>query len=239
VKANTIPAGCGLKWLRQGWRLFAASPGPWMVMTVVYGIVAFVLSAVPLVGSLALALAGPGLSGGFFWGARELQQGRPLEVSHLFQAFIDRERTGPMLSLGLVSLAGTVLMSLVTLGIAGSAFVGLGGGAAAPGPGGLWAVAFAVMVWVAGSAVLAMALCFAVPLVMFGDARPWDAVRRSFSTTTHHLLPLTVYGLIIAVLGVIAVLPLGLGLLVVVPLGAASLYASLKDLFPAASEAAP
>ena len=70
-----------------------------------------------LVGLLAAAV----LAGGMLYGAAAQARGEPLEIAHLFRGFQDQERMGPLVLLGLISLAGYVLMALVI-------FVFMGGG---------------------------------------------------------------------------------------------------------------
>jgi uncharacterized membrane protein len=56
-------------------------------------------------------------------------------------------------------------------------------------------------------------------------------MRLSFFACLRNMLPFTLYGIISAVLLLIAMIPLGLGLLVMIPTMTASLYVSYKDIF--------
>jgi uncharacterized membrane protein len=58
-----------------------------------------------------------------------------------------------------------------------------------------------------------------------------DAMRLSFFACLRNMLPFTLYGIISAVLLLVAMIPLGLGLLVMIPTMTASLYVSYKDIF--------
>lgn len=226
-----VPAGRGLDWLKQGWALVVARPGLWVAMTVVYFVLYLILSAIPGVGTLALSLIAPALGGGMIFGASELRHGRALDVSHLFQAFRDRSRTGPMLVLGVINLGVALAMTLIGAGTAVGVMHGslIGGGLTWPTLSASFIVGILLMLTLA--VLVAMALWFAVPLVMLGYAPPQEAIRLSFAASSRNMWPLTVYGLCLAVLGIVALIPLGLGLLLFVPLGATSVYASVDEIF--------
>ncbi|MGA7800546.1 MAG: BPSS1780 family membrane protein [Gammaproteobacteria bacterium] len=227
-----VPAGRGVDWLRQGWELFRASPGLWAAMAAVYIILYLVLSAIPGIGDLALSLIAPALGGGMIFGAAELRHGRPLDVSQLFQAFLDRSRTGPMLLLGVFNLAVVAAMTAIGAATAlGVMHGGLAPGAAPQMPTLAPGMIIGILLMLTLAVLVAMALWFAVPLVMLGYATPKEAIRLSFAASSHNIWPLTVYGLCLAVLGLIALIPLGLGLLVFIPLGATSVYASVEEIF--------
>ena len=121
MNAMRVTAGGGWGWIVEGWRLFARAPGIWLVIMLIYLGISVVLSFIPFVGTLAYALLSPVLAGGMLYGAAALDRGESLEIGHLFQGFKDQDRMGPLVVLGLISLAAGVLMALVM-------FVFMGGG---------------------------------------------------------------------------------------------------------------
>lgn len=90
-----LDAGAGWNWIAQGWRLFLQNPGIWVVLALLFGLIYFVLGIIPIIGGLAAALLGPALFGGLVYGAREIDDGRSLELAHLFQAFREPGVPGP------------------------------------------------------------------------------------------------------------------------------------------------
>jgi len=78
---------------------------------------------------------------------------------------------------------------------------------------------------------LIMAYWFAPTLVLFHDMKAVDAMRLSFFACLRNFLPFLVYGVISAILLLLAMIPLGLGLLIMIPTMTASLYVSYKDIF--------
>ena len=119
-----------------------------------------------------------------------------------------------VLLLGGGSLAGAVMMGRPA-GL-GMAFGGL---------------MLAMLVSLALSVPLFMAIWFAPALVFFNNMQPVDALRASFNACLKNTLAFLVYGLIVLVLMFFAALPAGLGFLVLIPVLSGSVYASYRDIF--------
>ncbi len=239
MNAVRTTAGRGWGWIVEGWRLFVKAPVIWIVITLIYTAIAFGLSLVPFVGTLANALLSPVLWGGLLFGAAALARGEPLQVSHLFQGFKDQERLGPLVVLGLISLAAGVVMALVLFLFMGGGLL-LGGaldhaGTVVPpqSMGSLFAGLglMTLLIILSISLLVGMAMFYGVPLVMLGGQYAWPAVQDSIAASWINILPLLVFGLISLVLGIAAIIPLGLGLLVLVPVLVGAVYASYREVF--------
>lgn len=238
MTARRVEAGQGWQWLVGGWRLFLKAPGLWIVMLLIYIAINVVLSLIPLIGGVAEALLTPALSGGMIFGAAALASGNPLEIQHLFQAFRDRERLGPMLTLGALLLLGYVVLGLVVGGLvvgwmAGSGMMdnhmAMNEGAIfhlLAGGGGLVLLIVLVL-----GALLIMAMFYAVPLVMLRGDTPLRALQESFSACWLNIWPFLVFGLIYILFAFLAAIPLGLGFLVLIPVMFAAVYESYRDVF--------
>ena len=90
---------------------------------------------------------------------------------------------------------------------------------------------FALLVAAALSIPLLMAYWFAPALVALNGYSAFEAMKTSFFACLKNILPFLVYGLVGMVLGVIAMIPLGLGWFVLAPVGIASMYSSYRDIF--------
>lgn len=236
-----VDAGAAGRWLQRGWTLFTQSAGLWVLLALVMGIIFVVLQFVPLLGSLVGALLMPALFGGLVYGAREVELGRPLEFGHLFQAFREPGRAGPMLTLGLVPLAAAV----VTAVLAAGAMSGAAGGGMAPGSGGMG------VGMMAGGGVLMMLislliglvsgalLLFAIPRVMFGLDAPMAAIQASFRAVLDNIAAYIVLAVIYFVLAIVAAIPLGLGFLVLMPVMAGAIYTAHAEVFAEQAAAPP
>lgn len=237
--AMRVEAGRGWGWIVEGWRLFVKAPGIWLVIMLIYFAISIVLSFIPFVGTLASVLLGPVLAGGMLYGAATLAQGQSLEVGHLFQGFKDQERMGPLVVLGLIGLAGGVVAGLVLFLFMGGGLL-LGGvldttGAIIPPQTmtGLFAGAglLALLLILLLCILIGMAFFYSVPLVMLAGQQVWPALQDSIAACWINFLPLTIFGLVYLVLGVLATIPLGLGFFVLGPVTVGAVYASYRDVF--------
>ena len=107
-------------------------------------------------------------AGLLYAGAREADEGRSLDVAHLFQGFREKDRLTPLLSLGGVALAGTVVSLALFIMIGGGSMLAMMAGGQREMMGGAIAgmlLALPVVLWV--QLLVALALIYAVPLVMF------------------------------------------------------------------------
>ncbi len=238
MTTRRVEAGQGWQWLVGGWQLFLKAPGLWIVMLLIYFAINIALSFIPIIGGVAEALLTPALLGGMVYGAAALANGNDLEIQHLFRAFQDRDRLGPMLTLGALLLLGYVIIGLVVGGLilgwmAGGDMTGdmtkvdeallirmlTGGGIVA------------VLILLLLAIVLTMAMFYAIPLVMLAKEAPLRSLQESVSACWINLWPLTVLSLIYVILALLAAIPMGLGFLVLGPVTFSAIYASYKDVF--------
>jgi uncharacterized membrane protein len=228
-ESRSLPAGRGLEWLRQGWQCFAASPGLWTGITIIWAVMLVVLNIVPLLGTIASTLLAMVTLGGLMQGCRALSRGEPLQFDHLWAGFGDR--VNPLLALGAWYLAAmlavavaVVLMSALVAVVAGlAAFAAL-------------LVVSAVTPLLLIIAVLMMvpvlmAVWFAPALVVFHRMTAVDAMRASFQAGLRNAPAFLVFSLIYIVLAVLASMPAMLGWLVLLPVTFGAIYASYRDVF--------
>lgn len=230
-----VPASHGWRWLKEGFAMVFAGPAAWIGALLVWMVLNFLLSLIPLVNFLA-ALVAAVFMGGIMMGAHEQVGGGRFRVGHLFAGFSDR--FGPLFLVGVLYLLGSIAVFLVLFLVMGGLFAAYGGLSGA-GPEAVDALAAGPAVWlpVLVTAVLIlpliMAYWFAPVLVAVDGVSPLRAMRMSLRACLRNILPFLVYGLIALVLFMIGAIPLLLGLLLVVPGTAASVYASYRDVFRA------
>lgn len=241
MESRTCGGDSGTRWLAEGWRLFMASPGLWMVLSIVLFLVLIALNLVPLVGMLAAQLLSPALAGGMLLAARDAEAGRPLDLGRLFEPLVSGQSRGDILILGLlyvgVSIAAMVLvaiLAMVTVGLSAlQSGVPNGAGsmdpamAASMGLGALFAVLIGLLLMLALTALL----FYAIPLVVLSAVPPIQAVGEGLRGLLRNWLPLLVLGLIWTVLAIVASIPLLLGWLVLAPVTWGAWYASYRDIF--------
>jgi uncharacterized membrane protein len=224
------PAANGWTWIAEGWELFKRQPGMWIGMILVLLLIFVAAAFIPIVGGLAMTLFGPVFAAGVMLGCKALDSGEELELSHLFGGF--RSRTGTLIGVGALYLAATIAVALVVslvMGVGMMTMMGGGDQQAVAAMGMTFVLAMLIMLALLLPVI--MAVWLAAPLVVFHDHGAIDAMKGSFRGCLKNVMPFLLYGVVLAVLSVIASLPLGLGWLVLGPVFAASIYASYRDIY--------
>jgi hypothetical protein len=235
IEARAVDPGRGLAWWTEAWALFMRSALLWVLLGVILIIVFLLIGMVPLLGSLATALLTPVFFASWLVAARKLEGGAALEVGDLFVCF-QGERMTPLLVLGALFAAATLVMLLVAGALgAGAMFGMMGGGMRGNSAGGMMAAMGAGFMAMAVFFIFGMlataALWFAPALVVFRNVAPVDAVMTSLRAVIKNVLPFLVYGVIQIVLAVVASIPFGLGWLVLLPVMLLTAHVSYRDVF--------
>lgn len=229
-EGQALDAGRGWAWITDGWQLFRAQPALWIGITVALVVLFGVLGMIPAVGQLAASIITPAIGAGLLLGLRAQDEGGELTFGHLFEGF-RLPQTGRLLMLGVASLAAVVIMFVAIFAIAGVGYgfsmMGGKGDVAGMGVGML----LAMLVALAISIPVYMALWFAPSLITFQDYSVMDALKTSFSACLRNVVPFLVYGVMLTLLGIVALIPFGLGLLVLMPVFIASVYTAYRDIF--------
>ncbi len=227
-----VPAGHGWNWIAEGWTLFKRAPWIWIAIIVTFAVIYFVVALVPFVGSLASFLLGPVFGAGLMLGCRAIEEGGELEFKHLFEGF--SKRPGPLVAVGALYLAAWIGIFLVAALVGGfgvfALFLG-GGQDPAAMAAALTTVALVVLIVLALSIPVLMAIWFAPALVVFHELGPVEAMKDSFLGCLRNILPFLVYGIVFMLLAILATIPLGLGWLVLGPVTAASIYTAYRDIY--------
>ena len=248
MNIEKVPASHGLKWLMQGFVLLRRSFYMWVLFVLLLWGLVFVAARVPYTG-LLLALLTPVFLGGLMIGCRAQEQGADLEIAHFFAGF--RTHTLNLLTLGGFYLIGNVVIAWTMYAIGGSAIQQIVAGQAqnvdpailmdAIGP-----AMTALLVGMALSVPLSMAIWFAPLLVVFRDEKPGQALRASFRACLKNMSAFLVYGLVILVPLILLMAPFDLsnmernpGLWVAALLMLPSIYTSYRDIFRDATTATP
>lgn len=224
-------------WITDAWALFTKAPGPWVLVTVVALLIMIVASAIPVLGNLLAPFVSGLVMGALMLLARKHQEGTAPEVGELF-AILQHPQLKSLLITTLIYLAlsfGIGLLVMLVFGMGGGAMALLGGAvggenAAAAGLGGM--VMLGVLVFLACIIPVVAMYWFAVPLVLFRNIEPWQAMKSSLAGVLANLVPMLVYGVVSLVVFVIAMIPFGLGLLVAMPLFLIAWLISYQEIFP-------
>jgi len=221
---RVVPASHGYEWIAEGWRLFRRQAGIWVLLTLVFVLIFIAASLVPF----AIFLLMPVFVGGMMLGCRKLANGDELELADLFAGF--QRNAGQLVLVGLIAIVltiGAIVVVLLMFGAGASLAVFGGADAAALGAGAL----LTVLVSMALTLPINMAMWFAPALVALNDQKAPQAAMHSFKACLKNLVPFLIYGFILFVLAIIATIPLGLGWFVLGPVIIASVYAAYRDIF--------
>jgi uncharacterized membrane protein len=221
------PVERGWGWLAGGWNLFRRTPGLWVAMMLAFIVINLLAQVVPVLGPLLMALLFPVFIGGFMLGCRALDAGGGLEFAHLFAGF--RQNVTKLIVVGVVSLAGTLLLMVAVWG--GAVLTAMTTGSGAP-PAVLFITGLFGLLLVAAVMVpVYMAIWFAPALIVLQDAPAMPALKASFAACQKNLSGLVHYGVVLLILGFLATLPMAVGWLVLGPVVIGSVYSAYRDIF--------
>lgn len=227
---RTLDAGSGWSWFAKAFALFMKQPGMWVLMFIIYLACFVLLGFIPLLGGIANMLLYPVFAGGFMLVCRALDECGETEVAQMFGGF--RERTSDLMIVGVLGIVAFVALVVPVILVVGGAgvFAAIKGDAAGWAAMGVTLV-LALLVALAVSIPIYMALWFAAPLVLFHGLKPVDALKASFYGCLKNIVAFLLYGVVLLVLCVVATIPLGLGWLVLGPVIFASVYAAYREIF--------
>lgn len=247
MNIRRVDAGQGIAWLTEAVQLLQKNPAPFALMGLVIGAILMV----PLIGSVAMAIAGPALYGGIMVAAREQAAGRSADFPQLFTAFQQPGKAGPMLILCLPGIAAGLLIIVLGVIFLGSALLAAGVSAAADadalagvslGAGGL---VFALLAILAGITAYALVF-FATPRVMLDGIEPITAMKESLQACLDNWAAILILVVVLLVTVMVASLLLGwiplLGHLVisvvVIPVVCTATFIASREVFGPGAPAA-
>jgi uncharacterized membrane protein len=229
-----LPAGDGMRWFTEGFRLYRKNP---LLLSAAFGLlfgIVMALNLIPLAGNALSELASPLMVAGFMAAYRMLDSGQDLELPHFLAGV-----KGPAIALmmvGAVQLLGAMLIFRIMLGMGLDPELLMETARAGGSPEEMQATLNQAMPAALTGLVLftplIMATWFAPALILFGNARPTQALLVSLRAVAKNWAPVLVNGLVLGlVLFLAALVPFLLGLLVAMPLVLASQYASYQAIF--------
>jgi uncharacterized membrane protein len=234
LPGRSLSIGAGWSWIAAGWRIFTRAPIMWIALVIVLFLFALGMNFIPVLGTLVFQLFQGVFAAGLVVGCRSLERGGELELEHLFAGF--KHRFASLLVLGAIVMAGWLLVFLVF-----AAFIGfsiLPAVLSGNDDEVLRAMTSNIGMLLVGMLVgtllmvpLMAAYWFAPALVVMHGMAPWAAMKASLSAGLRNVLPFLVYGIVMVVLALVAVIPFGLGMLVWIPLMITSAYASYRQVF--------
>src|SRR5690242_17865382 len=114
---RVVEAGRGASWWGEGWHIFKARMGTWLLIMIVYLVIVVLISVVPYVGSIGHSLLTPVFLGGLMLGCQAVERNQDLRVGHLFEGFQGANFV-PLMIIGAVNIA--VWIAIALIGAAGA-----------------------------------------------------------------------------------------------------------------------
>jgi uncharacterized membrane protein len=229
---HPVPAGHGWTWIASAWELFKRQPGIWVAIAIIAIVIFIAFYYLRALGTILGILLTPVFTAGVVIGAKALDEGRKLEIAHLFAGFTNR--SGALIAVGAIYLALLLAIVVVSATVTGvSVWVML---SASPDLTGatMSAILSILLAWLIALGLMVpvvMAVWFAPPLAVFNELGAFDALRASFVGCLKNIVPFLIYGLILFGFAILASIPLCLGWLVLGPVIGASIYTSYRDIY--------
>ncbi len=236
-----VAAKQGLHWVNEGFRLYRQNP---LLLSAAFGLLfgaAAIANLIPIVGGVLSELISPLMVAGFMAAYRTLDRKEPLQWLHFLAGI--KGPWLPLATVGAVQLLGMLLITQVMLRMgfnAQAVMTALQKSDAVVLQNAMNQAMPAVIIGMLLLTPLIMATWFAPALILFGNARPGQALLISLRAVAKNWLAITVNGLALGmVLFVSALVPFLLGLLVAMPVMFGSLYAAYQGIFAVWAEETP
>ena len=233
MEIHQVHAKQGLQWILSGFYLFRRAPVAWVFVCFTLLLIGMSISLIPLVGQFVFTLISPVFLAGIMLGCKDMEQGKPLEMTHLFAAF--KANTVPLITLGGIYLIGQILIIGLVMLIGGSQMTDMMLYGKRVDESELMGVMSSFLtsflIALTLSIPLMMASWFSPLLVVFHGMPPVAAMQISFFACLRNFIPFQLYGLVLIILIIICAMPYGAGLVVLIPTIFASIYVSYKDIF--------
>src|SRR2546428_13680173 len=127
AEGHPVPASHGWTWIAGGWELFKRQPGIWVAIAIVVIVISVACYYMSSLGTILGILLTPVFTAGVAIGAKALDEGRELEIAHLFAGFTNR--FGALIAVGAIYLAlllAIVVVSALVAGVSVGAMLGAG-----------------------------------------------------------------------------------------------------------------
>jgi hypothetical protein len=210
----------GVAWLVEAFAMFRRAPLAWTTLMIVYVMFMYVAAIVPALGFVFLVLR-PVLAVGLLAAAWTQERGGRPRLAHLFQGF--RANLRALLALGGLYIAGITLGILATVLFDGGTLLSLvsqdpaSSTAATEALLKSGALQRSMLLAVVLSLPTVLAMWFAPALVVFQDASPWTALGASLRATVANWAPIVMYGLAVALVGLVLPMLVVMGLRLAFP----------------------
>ncbi|HEX9276839.1 MAG TPA: hypothetical protein VGA51_10655 [Casimicrobiaceae bacterium] len=218
---RAVPAASALAWFEAAMRMFKRAPMLWCVLGFITLAGKIALELIPGIGRAASEVIVPVIECGLLIGAAELDRGRPLAIGHAFAAF----RAPPR------ALAAIVVSALLVSAAETVTAYALAGVNLLADPTDVRLTTGVLVAVISAATFASLPLVFVPFAALFEQARFVEAFAASLRGFALNIAPLLLFGLLSLVLTLVGLLLFWIGLVAVLPLLAAASYAAWKDIY--------
>ena len=230
IRVAELKPSRGAAWIGEAFTLFRQAPIAWISLCAGWIAITFALILIPFIGGVIANFLQPVFFASFAIAAYKQTQGERLVAGDLFAGFKRNMRA--LVNLGAILLLAEIaifaLMALLGLPMSGAGdrnFTLAEYIEVLKDKEWILATGFLLTVVVKG------AVWFAPPLIAFHGMTMIQAIRWSVFAAISNLGAMIVYGVLILVVFIAALIPWALGLIVVIPLMVISTYISYREVF--------
>lgn len=233
MEIRQVSAAHGWYWIAQGFQMFRKAPMPWMLICFIPFLIIITLSLLmPMAGPAIFMLTAPVFLAGIMVACRDQEQGRQIEVSHLFIGF--KTSLAPLITVGFIFLIGMVFIYSLFLSTGGGDLIAMlehGKRYDSSEIGGISSnILSSFLMVILLQIPLLMAFIFSPVLIILHNFSPINAMKKSFLACIRNIIPFFIYNLILNLLSVIVLLLPYIGLVILSPVIFASIYVSYKEI---------
>ena len=230
---SAVPLDSSMEWIKQGWAFFSAQPSVWIATSAIFIAITVGLFLIPFVGVPLAAAFFPFSVAGFMNLCARLSEDKPLEVTDFFEV-IRLEQIRPIAALSafyaLVVIVIYGVLQLFGWGNAVTQIFKLESGPLIIG------VAIGIMLLIPLLILMIfipmlLAIWLFPMLVLYNKLSLRAALGVIANALIKNILPFFVYGIILLILSLFAIVPAGVGFLVLIPVLAGAAYAAYHDIF--------
>ncbi len=223
--------------MMDGFRLFFRLPAHFYVSLIAHLVGFIAVAWIPIVGSVAAAIAFPLFSAGYFAAGDALRRTSTPDISVMFDGF--SKKPTQLLAVGALQFVGMLACLVIGGAVGGFGFFMsmMRGGTPDITRFMEVQVLIGMLVYLMLIIPVTMAAWFAPALVLLHDVAPVEAMKQSFQACMKNFVPFLVYSLVAGAAIILAFLPLLLGLFVVIPALVASFYPQYASIFTVKDEA--
>ncbi|MBU2713277.1 BPSS1780 family membrane protein [Zooshikella harenae] len=247
IQAIKRPSSHGISWCTSGAKLFSQEWLLFLAIGFIFVLLSVISQLIPFIGWIISPLLTILLWAGFMYCCENLEKQGQFSFNQFFVGF--NQQTGPLLLLAAVYISAMMLIFtiagmflLFTVGMDFLVAIQSHQGASAMSEERLLLFAMIALLMIMALTIpLLMAIWFAPTLIILDQKPFWDAVKLSFQGCLCNMLPFLVYGLVFLVIAAVILLPLFASwywliavfvlYIIFTPIVFCTIYTSYKDIF--------